>query len=154
MFFKRRVRTAIRKHLTFSRFFVVGSFNTLLDFLLFFVFANLLHITPVAASLLSTSLTMCVSFYLNHHFVFQSGKKKRQTALQFFTVTAFNVWLVQSGVIALVIRLFSNVAVFHTHTWTLNMFAKLCGVTVSFILNFLMYRYIFHSNHTAESTVL
>ena len=140
----------MKRNTNFARFLLVGSLNTILDLILYFIFANLLSLYPVFASILSTGLTMCVSFFLNHHFVFRSNKKKSQTAVQFVSVTLFNVWVIQSAVIYLALHMFRNMDFFVHHHWTLNLFAKLCGVGVSFILNFLMYRYIFH-NQPAEA---
>ncbi len=84
--------TFIKKHAYFSRFFVVGVLNTGLDLTLYFIFADVLSIYPVVASLLSTGITMCLSFYLNHTFVFKSTKDKRGTAIRFVPATLFNVW--------------------------------------------------------------
>lgn len=132
----------------FVRFLLVGTFNTMLDFALYFVFANLLLVYPVMASILSTSLTMCISFFLNHHFVFGSNKKRRHTIVQFVAVTLFNVWLVQSAVIFAALLIFRNLYFFSHHHWTLNILAKLCGVATSFVLNFMMYRFVFREKQS------
>ena len=146
--------SALRKNGHFSRFLLVGSLNTLLDFLLYFIFANLFSIYPVVASVMSTGLTMCVSFFLNHRFVFQSGKQKRHTAGRFVVVTLFNVWLVQSAIIYLALHALRGQDFFVKHHWTLNLSAKLAGVAVSFVLNFFMYRYIFHDQQSEEAPAL
>ena len=130
------------KHLT--KFAIVGGANTGLDFFLYFIAANAIGIHPVPASIISTGITMCFSFYLNHRFVFRSSKKKRHTLLQFIAITLFNVWLIQSLIIAAVINIFGDYTYFIAHVWTLNLFAKLAGVSVSMVLNFLMYRYVFY----------
>jgi putative flippase GtrA len=137
-----------------AKFLVVGSFNTVLDLAIFFVLANLIYMNPVPANILSTGFTMCVSFFLNHRYVFRSRKKKRHTALQFVAVTLFNVWLVQSLIIYLVVRLTEGTHLFSGHAWTLNLFAKLSGVCVSFILNFVLYKYIFHNKPLEEAAIL
>lgn len=139
----------LRAH--FGRFLIVGSINTALDIVLYFAFANLLDFHPVPASILSTGLTMCVSFFLNHKFVFRSNKRKRHTLAQFVGVTLFNVWVVQSSVIYLALHTLDNIRYFSDHIWTLNMLAKFCGIAVSFILNFIMYRYIFHQERPEEA---
>ncbi len=128
------------------RFLIIGLLNTALDFLLFFIFADLLSIYPVISSIFSTGIVMCLSFYLNHNFVFKSKKNKKNTFIQFFIVSIFNVWIVQSVIIYLSLQIFKNFIFFLDHSWTLNMFSKLCGISFSFVLNFLMYRYIFHKN--------
>ena len=132
------------------KFILVGSLNTFVDLGFFFIFANILKIEAVVASILSTAIAMCLSFFLNHGFVFQSSTRKRDTVIQFVAITAFNVWLVQSIVIALSLYILKHIALFNNHKWTLNIAAKLCGVSVSFILNFIMYRYIFHKNQARK----
>ena len=151
----RKIANLLEHHAYFVRFLFVGSINTLLDFFLYFIFANLLSLYPVIASILSTGLTMCVSFYLNHHFVFRSSKKKRHTVARFVGITLFNVWVVQSVVIFFALNAFRNMGFLSQHHWTLNLSAKLCGVAVSFMLNFLMYRYIFHEKQSgSEETIV
>lgn len=136
----------LKKHINthFHRFLLVGSFNTLLDLALFFLLANLLDVHPVISSFFSTSITMLISFQLNHSFVFNSQKSRMSTIGQFLITTAFNVWLIQSLVISIVISLLHNFPLFYGHEWSINLSAKLLGVTASFILNFLVYRTIFH----------
>jgi putative flippase GtrA len=125
------------------KFAVVGSTNTGVDITLYFIFANLLLIMPVVASIISTGITLCLSFYLNHRFVFKNNKRKRHVIFQFILITLFNVWVVQSAVIALVLHTFEGVALFEAHEWSFNLFCKLCGVAISFILNYLGYGIIF-----------
>lgn len=132
------------RHKHLIKFLMIGCLNTTMDLGLFFIFSNILSIQPVVASILSTGITMCFSFYFNHTFVFESNKNKKDTVLQFVIATAFNVWVIQSLVIAFVIHLLKNNSHFINHTWTLNITAKLCGIAVSFVLNFIMYRSIFH----------
>lgn len=151
---QKKVLAWAQVHVHFSKFLLVGSLNTLIDLCLYFVLANLSHVLPVAANLLSTGITMCISFYLNHHFVFKSTKKKQQTMFHFVGATLFNVWGVQSVVIFLVIHVFGQFAWLTNHQWTLNVLAKLAGVSVSFILNYFMYKYIFKGSRSEESVVL
>lgn len=133
----------LRKRTGPLRFLLVGSANTLLDFALFMLFANILSIYPVLASILSTGITLIFSFLLNHHFVFKSQKRRRHTLLSFIGVTLFNVWVIQSSVIFVVLHSLDQNKYFLDHIWTLNLFAKLCGVAVSTVLNYFSYRKIF-----------
>ncbi len=136
-------KNLIKKHIYFSKFLVVGSINTLVDIIFFFIFANLLLINPIISNILSTSISMCLSFYLNHLLVFKSNKKKRQTILHFIIVTVFNVWLIQSIVIDLALNIMKHISYLEGHHWIINMLAKFSGICVSFILNFIMYKRIF-----------
>jgi len=132
-----------KRHIGFVKFLLVGSFNTLLDITLYFLFSNIFDINPILANVFSTGITLCFSFLLNHKFVFRSQRKKRTTAVQFVAVTLFNAWVIQSLIIAGVVHSLGNTPFFLDHIWTLNLLAKVCSVGVSFILNFLGYRYIF-----------
>lgn len=143
--------TFIIKHLSIVRFAFIGSINTLIDLILFGIFANILNIHPILSSVLSTGITLCFSFLMNHYFVFKSDKRKRQTAIQFVMITLLNVWVIQSSIIWLVLHAFSSIQFFDSHQWTFNMFAKLCGVSVSMILNYVGYRAIFKSESTSGS---
>ncbi len=131
------------RHKTFFRFLLTGGINTIVDILLFFVFANLLYINPIAASILSTGLTLILSYLLNRYFVFRSSKSHKSTVPLFIVVTLVNVWLFQSLVMAIALTAFDGNPYFDSRIWTLNLLAKLCGVTVSTILNYLSYKLLF-----------
>jgi len=148
-----KIKRFYLKHDQFLRFFMIGSLNTALDLVLFFIFANLFAIYAVYASLISTSLVMILSFFLNNTFVFRSSKKKRETVVQFMAITLFNVWIIQSIIIALVIK-YLSIDFLLNHRWFLNIIAKLLAVSLSFILNFVEYRYIFHQKKIDITTTL
>lgn len=132
-------------HASLFRFIFTGVVNTGIDLVLYGIFANLLSIHPILSSILSTGITLCFSYFMNHYFVFRSDKQKRQTAMLFIFVTLTNVWLIQSGIIWVVLHTLASVPFFSNHLWTFNMFAKLCGVSISTVLNYLGYRKIFRS---------
>ncbi|NCC99952.1 MAG: GtrA family protein [Bacteroidia bacterium] len=133
----------LRRHTTPFKFLIIGSTNTIIDLSLFMIFANFMSIYPVYSSILSTGITLMVSFFLNHHFVFKSQKKRRTTLIAFVGTTLFNVWIIQSTVIFIAYHSLENIVYFDDHIWTLNLVSKLCGVSVSTILNYLSYRKIF-----------
>ncbi len=138
----------------FAKFVIVGSLNTGIDLALFFILADLLSINALISNILSTGLTMLLSYALNHKFVFKSTKMHKETVIQFFLATIFNIWIVQTAIIAVVLSLSSNIGFLRSHKWTLNLFAKLCGIGISFILNFVMYRYIFNMQSGSDRPVL
>ncbi len=148
------IKELINKNPYFSKFLVVGSINTLVDIIFFFIFANLLLINPIVSNIFSTSIAMCLSFYLNHYMVFQSNKKKSQTVLSFMIITIFNVWVIQSLVIYLTINIMKNLSYLQAHHWSINLLAKLSGICVSFLLNFVMYKRIFHNSKQEISPIL
>lgn len=133
----------VTAHASLLRFLFIGSVNTLLDLFLYAIFANIIGVHPVLASIFSTGITLCFSYFMNHYFVFRSGKQKRQTAALFIIITLVNVWVIQSSIIWLILHIFGNLEFFQNNLWTFNMFAKLSGVAVSTVLNYIGYKKIF-----------
>lgn len=132
------------------RFLLIGSINTALDLSLFMLFANIFGVYAVFASILSTGITLIFSFFMNHHFVFKSQKRRRNTLIAFITVTLFNVWIIQSSVIYVVLHSIEATGMLKDHLWTLNLVAKLCGVAVSTILNYFSYKSIFKEKNNDQ----
>ena len=130
----------------FSRYLVTGVFNTALDICIYLSLVELFGLYPVIANVISTVIVLSISFFLNYYFVFRSNKSKGKTVPFFVGVTLFNGWFIQSLVIWLVISVFTP---FITEHW-LNAFAKLCGVGVGMVCNFLEYRIIFRERKTRE----
>jgi putative flippase GtrA len=139
------------KHKEFVKFFIVGVANTLLDFLLFGLFANVVGIFPVVANILSTAICMCVSFALNSKFVWKTKRSIRETAPKFFAVTIFTAWVVQGIVIFLITSFFPRFWILENEA-ILNMIAKICASGAGMIVNFFGYRLIFKEkkNQTVE----
>lgn len=84
------------------RFAIVGIFNTILDFsiLNFLVFG--FSFTKFQANIVSASIAMLVSYYLNHRFVFkQLGPRSWQKFMIFILITASGLYLVQNLIIFL-----------------------------------------------------
>lgn len=134
----------VKKHESAVRFLFIGIVNTTIDISIYAILANLFNVYPVAASLISTGITLIFSFIMNHYFVFQSNKKKRQTAIRFLLITVFNVWFVQSSVIFISLNILYMIPYFESHNWTANMLAKLIGIIFSMSLNYLGYKRLFN----------
>jgi putative flippase GtrA len=124
------------------RYLLVGGTNTLLDFLLFALFANVLGLYAPLANVCSTAIVVVISFFLNHRFVFRSEHSRWRTAIQFVAITLFNGWVVQAGIIALIVH-FATPASTGWPEWLINLGAKVVGTAFSMVLNFLGYRFIF-----------
>jgi putative flippase GtrA len=141
-----------KRYIHFTKFFITGTLNTSVDITLYFIFANLLGFALLASNVLSTGLTMLLSFYLNYTFVFKSNKAKHHAALLFIAVTLFNAWVVQSAVIYTFVHTIGRLAFFDSHIWTLNLLAKFAAVGTAFLLNFIGYRKIFtRIEHVSET---
>lgn len=130
------------KHREAVKFVLVGVTNTVVDFLLYGLLANIVGLHPVAANLISVGICMCMSFVLNMKFVWKSKKSIKQTAPRFFVVTVFTGWGVQGAVIWLVTGLLGGALGF-MGVALLNLFAKLCAGGIGMFVNFIGYRTIF-----------
>jgi putative flippase GtrA len=145
-----------QKHGDKLRFLIVGITNTLLDLLIFALLANVLKLTPITSNIISVSIVVIVSFYLNYYFVWRSKKSKLKTAPQFIAVSLFTGYVIQSGVIWLLIKLLNSFWIFDTGIFNipgadlLNLFAKCCGIAAALVVNFIAYRFIFKSAETPK----
>lgn len=127
---------------SFLRYLLVGSFNSLLDLALFTVLAVVVGLHPLVANVLSTAITLCVSYLLNRVFVFRTTRSVQRTVVQFVTVTLVSALLVQSAVIWAVIGL-GGLVVPGLPDDVLEPLAKICAMAVGMVSNYLGYRWLF-----------
>lgn len=129
---------------SFLRYLLVGVFNSLLDLGLFTLFAVVVGLHPLIANILSTSITLCVSYLLNRVFVFRTARSVQRTAIQFVAVTLTSGLLVQSAVIWAVLSL-GALVVPGLASDILEPVAKACAMGVGMVFNYLGYRWLFGS---------
>lgn len=133
-----------RTHGAFPRYLLVGGFNTLLDLGLFTLFAVVVGFQPLVANVLSTSITLCVSYLLNRVFVFRTSRSVQRTAVQFVSVTLISGLVVQSAVIWVVMHLGPMIVPGLSHD-ILAPLAKICAMGVGMGSNYLGYRWLFNA---------
>jgi putative flippase GtrA len=133
-----------RTHGAFLRYLLVGGFNTLLDLGLFTLFAVVVGFQPLVANVLSTSITLCVSYLLNRVFVFRTSRSVQRTAVQFVSVTLISGLVVQSAVIWVVMHLGPMIVPGLSHD-ILAPLAKICAMGVGMGSNYLGYRWLFNA---------
>lgn len=139
------------------KFALVGVFNTVLDFLIFNLAKKKLNWGAVAASYLSTSIAMVVSFFLNKLFVFEArgvvGTGRQ--ALYFFPATIFSLYVIHNGTIWIltkkwrwpvdlglkIVRKISALNRF-SDDFVVDNAAKLAATALSLITNFILYKFI------------
>jgi putative flippase GtrA len=138
-----------------TRFLSVGVFNTLFDLsilnTLVFVFK-----TPILiANLISASISMTTSYFLNHHIVFRHKENHSFSRFaHFFAVTGRGILCIQTLVIFVVTHLLSPHEAGLTHllrslgfrhvtgrALDLNV-AKLMAVLIAMTWNFLLYHFV------------
>lgn len=118
-----------------SRFVVVGLVNTAIDFGILFIL-RALGLPILASNIVSTTLAFVFSFYANRKFTFRSGGSARREFLLFTGVTLFGLWVVQSGIIQLVLLAFQDSS---TDGGVRLVIAKLLATIGSLLWNYVLY---------------
>ena len=133
-------------------FGLVGAFNTLLDFAVYNVLTGEFAFSLVKANVVSTTVAMIFSFFANKHVVFKkAGGGVARQAVLFWLVTAFGLYVLQTGTIWLVTALWTwpmdaTLSVLHaagvtTHDqFLVKNGAKAIGTIVSLAWNYIMYK--------------
>ncbi len=115
-----------RDFLQLFKFGLVGTFNTLLDYGLFYVFFALCNFNKNPAQVLSTLLSMTNSYFVNRYWTFEKkGRVKKQEIWRFLVVN-----LLSLSVTLLCLNLFHDV--FRLHEIANSLFAS---VKISFVLS-------------------
>lgn len=124
------------------RFALVGGCLTILDLLLFQLFANTWKVSlfgapaNITAVWLGTPIVITLNFFISHRFVWKSSTSKRKTFAPFFGLNIFSGIFLQSIVVALFMMILSMfVDNSGVNPW-LNLLAKCTAVGVGMIVNF------------------
>ncbi|MDF1487936.1 GtrA family protein [Tessaracoccus caeni] len=137
-----RLGAWLRARGSFLRYALVGGFNSLLDLSLFSLFAVVAHLDVFVANVISTTITMCVSYLLNRFWVFRSDAGWASTAAGFVGVTLFSGLVIQSAVIWTVLQAGATVVPGLPYE-LLAPIAKACAMGVGMVTNYLGYRWLF-----------
>ena len=85
------------------RFGLIGVINTVLDFGLLFILKSI-GLMATTANIFSTSIAFVFSFFANKKYTFRSsGTNIVREMILFVAVTLFGLWVLQTGVIWLVL---------------------------------------------------
>ena len=137
-----------------GKFGAVGIVNTIIDFTLYNLLSSKTALTLIQSNLVSTTTAMTFSFFANKSVVFGSRKgNPYKEALIFFAVTAFGLYVLQNGVIHLLtvnwlgpvhlaISISHHLGLGKTLSdgFVVKNSAKLAGIVVSLIWNYLTYK--------------
>jgi putative flippase GtrA len=130
-------------------------FNTLFDLSILNLLVFFGHLPPLVANLISASISMTVSYFLNHHIVFRHTEgHSLKKFVRFFAVTGIGILGIQTLVIYLVTHFVGPHEASLTHTLRqlgfrhitgrlvdLNI-AKLLAVLVAMTWNFMIYHFV------------
>lgn len=131
------------------RFAINGAAMTVIDILLYQLFANVLQVSlfgapaSVSAVWVGTPIVILLNFFISHRFVWKSSTSKRRTIVPFFGMNIFSGILVQSLVISMVIWVLSTLDFVIIDTSITNLFAKCCAVLVGTMINFFGSKFLF-----------
>lgn len=126
-----------KKYSTQLRFFVVGSFNTVLDFSILFALTVFVGLPNIASNIISTLIAFLVSFALNRTFTFKSTNKNiRRQFILFTVITLFGLWVLQSIVIYILTPIFTTLGLGNS---TALFASKLIATLVSLVWNYILY---------------
>lgn len=131
------------KNTQFTRFLVVGSVNTIVDFALFFVLSSLLGVYFVTAVIISTTAAFATSFLLNSRYTFEKLVGVKGVIL-FLVVTLAGIWLVQPLVMycsepvlrALLVSVDQHIIL---------LVCKVAASVVSLVWNFFLYKKVVYA---------
>jgi putative flippase GtrA len=144
--------TKIKRIKHVGTFGLVGILNTLIDFVIYNLLSGEAGFSLIQANVVSTTCAMLFSFFANKHIVF---KKKdgsiRQQALMFFLVTAFGLYVLQTGTIKLLTEVWTwplttivaslHAAGLHGHDqFLVKNGAKAAATIVSLAWNYIIYK--------------
>lgn len=118
------------------RFGLIGVINTALDFGLLFILKSV-GLMATTANIFSTSIAFVFSFFANKKYTFRSsGTNIVREMILFVAVTLFGLWVLQTGVIWLVLPHLSKLL--RSSEMGL-LVTKLIATTVSMTWNYILY---------------
>jgi hypothetical protein len=118
------------------RFGLIGAINTALDFGLLFILKSI-GLMATTANIFSTSIAFVFSFFANKKYTFRSsGTNIVREMILFVAVTLFGLWILQTGVIWLVLPHLSKLL--RSSEMGL-LVAKLIATAVSMTWNYILY---------------
>lgn len=142
------------------RFLLAGGTNTIFDFAILNVLVWGFGVWSYTANALSVAICICISYCLNHYFVFRKNEKlSLKVFIYFFAVTGFSSIFLQSVIIWVSHLIFSTpfsrsiFAFAHLsddQVFQLNL-AKCAAVGVGMIWNFLFYKHLVFKDRVVEN---
>ncbi len=145
------------------RFVIAGVGNTLLDFLILNILVFIFGFYALVGNILSVTIGITVSYFLNHYFVFQSKKQINLRAyLLFFCVTGFSSLVIQSLIIFGFEVLFRSsfghslfmIGSLYDHAALQLNIAKATAVLLGMVWNFTLYKHVIFRKKADEITAL
>lgn len=132
----------------FVIFCIIGLLNTAVDVGIFLALSGQ-GLAIIAANIVSTSVALGVSYFLNKRFTFNSNATTRQTIVPFIAVTLTGLWLLQPAIIYSAVGLMNSLNLFTDNSQLQNLLAKLIATPATIIWNFVLYKRLVFKTPTA-----
>ena len=88
------------RHAEKIRFVLVGGTNTVIDFVILFVLFNAIGLDKLVSNIISTSIAMVLSYFMNQRFTFKTEKQTPKQFIYFIVITLIGLWGIQSLIIS------------------------------------------------------
>ncbi|MCW2289838.1 GtrA family protein [Leucobacter luti] len=124
------------------RYALVGIGMSVLDLALFTLCSVVLGANEIIANVVSTILTVCVSYLINRRWVFRADRASWRSFVSFAGVTLVTGLIVQTSVIWAIVHLAPLILPELTPAILLPA-AKITAMGVGALMNFIGYRFVF-----------
>ena len=135
-------------------FGAIGLLNTIVDVVIFLLLRHI-SVQIILANIISTSVALTGSYFLNKRFAFRATTSTRRSLPLFLLITIVGLWVLQPIVIKLVLVLLhtalvsglASTVVAHASKYN-ELIAKLAATPATLTWNFVMYkRVVFKSSN-------
>lgn len=127
-------RSCAEMNSQFSRYLLVGAFNTIVGYVIIFGAMYVLEWSPIQSNVFGYSIALMFSFLLNRNFTFRSTGRKSTELIRFLIVFAISFG---ANLVALSVL----VEVFNAHKYLSQIFAGIVYVVISYAMNkYLVFR--------------
>ncbi len=147
------------------RFGCIGTVNTLIDLSILNLLVITVHLNPLIANLISASVAITISYFLNHHLVFRDPRPSNfKQFIHFYLVTGLSILAVQDIIIAMFthyVGVKDNSLTSLIRDFGLSISAKvinlnlgkLIAVVGGMVWNFLWYHKVVFKHHETELNI-
>lgn len=141
----------LKKHADKIRFILVGGTNTIIDMSILFALVNYLGIAVFYSNIVSTSVALTFSFFVNKKFTFKDKSATGKSQLsKFLIVTLTGLWLIQPFIIVFT-EVVIKIANLSLNSNYILLIGKIIATCVTLVWNYLLYKkYVFKIDSEKE----
>ena len=127
------------KYRNFIIFCSIGILNTVVDISLYLLLRSS-GMTVLVANIISTSVALCISYFLNRKYTFRSTTNPRSNVVPFLLVTLTGLWVLQPILIYFSLNLLEQLSI--QSSTQLDLVAKLIATIFTLVWNYILYKKI------------